>query len=420
MAADLKVCDVTVLERTSCRLARAGLAATLVALALVLAVQPAQAQFATIAFPDTAVGATRTVKCPDTAISLCFGDNCSGSGTVQSLNGPAAPFSVAKLNLLSVNEFFAGSCEAHPVTLPVTVGSGQTLAYQATFAPTAAGSFDGSLTINTSGGPAQVNLTGKGTAQSGGSGRALVTLEINSETFVPGTALDLAYRTKPQTLQGKADFYFVVQLPGGSTLFLDEAGALGANFVPFKRNVTVVDERVSLAVTPLPVDLPFGTYTFFMGLGYAGMTPNPANLAPFLASNVAQATMIYAPLSADQQTLLGQRGRPDILSLFWFDTANQKSESWLYLSTSPPTRFRFVNGALQGQESAPDITPGVGPKFDPAAFTPQLTPGQLTERFGQPTSTRTLPGGIVLYQYASGLDVVFQNGVLSSVNTFVP
>jgi hypothetical protein len=156
-----------------------------------------------------------------------------------------------------------------------------------------------------------------------------------------------------------------------------------------------------------------------MVLGYAGTTPDPANPAT-LASNIAQAMMIYGPLSADQQAVIQQRGRPDVLSSFWIDLANEKSESWLYLTTAPPTRYRFVNGVLQGQESAPDVTPGVGPKFDPAIFTPQLTQAQLTATFGPPTSTQTLPGGIVVHHYASGLDVVFANGVLSAVNTFVP
>jgi len=71
---------------------------------------------------------------------------------VQSVSGPGAPFSVNKFNLLSSAEFFAGNCEAHPVNLPVTVGAGQILAYQATFSPTAGGPFNGVATFNTSGG----------------------------------------------------------------------------------------------------------------------------------------------------------------------------------------------------------------------------------------------------------------------------
>jgi hypothetical protein len=395
----------------------AGMVAVLL---LGMAVGPGFAQLGTITFPDTAVGSSSTVKCPNTSVSICFGSNCSGSNTVTSVTGPNPPFKVENFNLLSLNEFFAGSCEAHPVTLPVTVGPNQVLAYQATFAPTAAGTFNGSVTFNTLSGPATANLAGKATGgAAGGQGRALVTLEINGETFVPGSALDLAYRSKPQTLQGPADLYLILVLPDGTLLFANENGALAPALAPLRRNVTIVDERVSLAVTPLPVQMPFGTYTFYMVAGYAGTTPNPANAAT-LASNIAEAKMIYGPLSVDQQAVIQQRGRPDVLSSFWIDLANEKSEWWLYLSTTPPTRYRFVNGALRGQEPAPDVTPGVGPKFDPAVFTPQLTQAQLIEKFGQPTSTQTLPAGIIVHHYASGLDVVFDNGVLSSVNTFVP
>lgn len=404
------------------RLLRGIVTALVVVLAgLAVRVGPALAQFATITFPDTAAGSTATVKCPDTSVSLCFGSNpaCSGSGTVQSVTAPAAPFSAGKFNLLSNSEFLAGNCEAHPVSLPVTLGPGQVLAYQATFAPTAAGTFNGSLTLNTNGGPAVVNLTGKGTgASAGGKGRAVVTFDLNGDTFVPGNLLSIAYQTKPGTLQGKADFYFVLQTPTGEISFLNEAGGMVSAVTPFRKNVTVVEETVTLAVLPVPIGTPFGTYTFYLALGYAGTTPNPANPAT-LASNLAQAPITYTPLSVAQQTLIQQRGRPDVLTVLWLDLIDQKTESWLYL-TNPPTRFRFVNGALQAQEAAADVTPGVGPKFDPAVFTPQLTPSQLHATFGPPTSTETLDGGFAVHHYASGLDVVFQNGVLSSANTFVP
>jgi hypothetical protein len=387
---------------------------------LAVGIDDSRAQFATIAFPDTPVGSTSTVKCPDTRVSLCFGANCVSSGTVQSVSGPAAPFSVGKFNLLSTSQFFAGSCEANPVTLPTAVGPGQVLAYQPAFAPTAPGTFNGSLTLNTTGGPAVVSLTGKATSTSGGGqGRALVSFELSGDTFVPGSALSVGYHTKPGTLQGKADVYFIVQPPSGPGLFLDEAGALAPAFHAFRRNVTVLDESVTLAVVTMPPELPFGTYAFYLALGYAGVTPNPANLAGTLASNVAQATFTYTALSAAQQALLQQRGRPDVLTVLWVDALDQKTESWLYLS-SPPTRFRFVSGELQAHGPATDVTPGVGPKFDPAVFTPQLTPDQLHATFGQPTSIETLAEGFVVHHYASGLDVVFQQGVLSSVNTFVP
>src|SRR5688572_953841 len=154
---------------------------------LVLAVQvdPSRAQFATITFPDTTVGATATIKCPNVAVSICFGDNCSAPGTVQSVSGPAAPFSVGKFSVLSNAEFFGGSCEAHPVSLPATLAAGQILAYQATFAPTAAGTFNSTLTLNTPGGPATVNLTGKGTASgTSAPGLGLVTITALPERAV--------------------------------------------------------------------------------------------------------------------------------------------------------------------------------------------------------------------------------------------
>jgi hypothetical protein len=401
--------------------ARTALAAVLLVLAgLTAAAGPAEAQLATITFPNTAAGTTSTVKCPDTSVTLCFGDGCSASGTVQSLGGPGAPFSVGKLNLLSINEFFGGACEAHPVTLPVTVGPGQVFTYQATFAPTAAGTFNRSLTINTSGGGVTVNLTGTATgATPAGQGRALVSFDVNGDTFVPGSLLSIGYRTKPGTLQGKADVYLILHAPTGEVSFVNEAGVVVGDIAPFRRNVTVVDETVPVAVLPIPIGIPFGTYTFYLVLGYAGITPNPASLATTLASNLAQAPVTYTALSTAQQTLLQQRGRPDVLSVLWVDAADQKTEAWLYLS-APPTRFRFVNGALQAEESPTDVTPGVGPKFDPAVFTPQLTPAQLHATFGPPTSTETLDGGFIVHHYASGLDVVFQNDALSSVNTFVP
>jgi hypothetical protein len=397
-----------------------SVAAMVAALLLGVAVGPGFAQLATITFPDTPVGSTSTVKCPTVSVGICFGDNCTGAGVVTSVSGSAAPFSVGKFNVLSNAEFFGSNCEAHPVSLPATLAAGQILAYQATFAPTTVGTFNGSLTFNTPGGPVTINLTGKGTSGSaGGKGRALVSFDINGDTFVPGNLLSIAYKTKPGTLQGNADVYFVVQMPTGEAFFVDEAGALVGGVAPFRRNVTVIDETVTVAVLPVPIGMPFGTYTFYLALGYAGTPPDLANLATTLASNLAQAPVTYTALSAAQQVLLQQRGRPDVLTVLWVDVVDQKTESWLFL-TAPPTRFRFVNGGLQAQEPAADVTPGVGPKFDPAVFTPQLTPAQLHATFGPPTSIETLEAGFAIHHYASGLDVVFQHGVLSSVNTFVP
>ena len=380
------------------RLARPLSAAIVSGVLLVIVTAgPAFAQLAPISFPDTQVGSTSTVKCPTTSVTdllrfelLRVGHRARRDRAERAVLGRQVQPAQHEPSSSP------GSCEAHPVTLPATVGPGQVLAYQATFAPTAAGTFNGSLTINTGVGPAVVNLSGKATASgSGGQGRAFVAFETNGETFVPGAVVDVRFRTRPQTLQGQVDLYVVIQIPTGQTFFISETGALVPDFAPFRRNVTVLDEQQPLFQGPL-LGIPFGNYIFLLALGHAGVAPDPANLAPFLAANIAQTTVTYAPLSLDQQAVVQARGKPDILSSFWIDGENQKSESWLYLSTAPPTRYRFLNGVLQGQESAPDVTPGVGPKFDPAIFTPQLTEAQLTEKFGQPTSTQTLPGGLVV------------------------
>jgi len=156
-------------------------------------------------------------------------------------------------------------------------------------------------------------------------------------------------------------------------------------------------------------------------MAYAGVAPNPGNLQPALASNISQTTVVYGPLSAAQQALLQTRGgNPDHLAVLWVEELNQKDESWLYLTPTPPTRFRFRNGALQGQEPVPGATGGPGPKLNPNLFTPQTTLGQLTAAFGQPASTEPFAGGFQLDHYALGLDVVLRNGRLSSATTSIP
>ena len=259
------------------------------------------------------------------------------------------------------------------------------------------------------------------TLAAAGTGRALISIEVNGESFVPGNVFSLHYRTKLLTLQGAADFYFAVQFPTGQLLFVNEGGGFVTAFEPFRRTVTVVEETRPLVSLLIPIDLPFGTYTLFMGMAYAGVAPNPGNLQPALASNISQATVVYGPLSAEQQALLQTRGgNPDLLSVLWVDELFEKSESWLYLTPTPPTRFRFLNGALQEQEPVPGATVGPGPKLNPNLFTPQTTLGQLTAAFGQPASTEALAGGFQLVHYTLGLDVVLRNGRLSTANTSIP
>jgi hypothetical protein len=169
---------------------------------------------------------------------------------------------------------------------------------------------------------------------------------------------------------------------------------------------------------PVPVDLPFGAYTFFMGLAYAGTDPqNPANHA----SSIAQLTVTYAPLSLEQQALLESRGNPDFLVVFWVGEALEKQESWLYLS-SPATRFAFLNGVLVSQEAVADASGGPGPKVDPGLFTPQTTEAQLTAVLGPPTSVTAVEGGPEFQhvRYSVGLSVVLRNGRFSSAVTNTP
>jgi hypothetical protein len=234
---------------------------------------------------------------------------------------------------------------------------------------------------------------------------------------VPGSILDLRYRTKPLTLQGPVDLYFAASMPTGELLFLTEAGAFTTAFEPFRRNVTIADETTTLFSLNFPVDLQFGTYTCYMALVYAGTdATNSSNWA----SGVSQAAVSYAPLSPEQQAVLQSRGNPDLLSVLWVEELNQKQESWLYLAPAPSTRFRFLNGTLEGQEPVPDATGGPGPKLDPNLFTPQTTLSQLTAAFGAPASTESFAGGFQGVRYSLGLDVVLRNGRLSSATTLIP
>lgn len=377
---------------------------------------PSEAQL--INFPDTPVGFTSTVTCPANSVRLCFGTSCSSPGTVQGVSGPDRPFKITKLNLLSVGQFTAGACEANPTGLPVTVGANQVLAYQATFSPTAVGSFSGSATFSTPGGPVTVNFTGR--SQPGRTDKGLIALQLNSDSVVPGNLLSIQYQTKKNTLQGNVDLYFALALPSGELLFLNEQGALTAALEPFRRNVSVAD--ATQPVFPpfqVPVDVAFGTYNFYMAMVYAGMTLDPNNLAPSLASGISQATLTYTPLSVEQQALLAARGRPDHISVFWSDGAQQKRESWLYLSGSP-TRVAFLNGVQQSQETVPGG--GAGPKVDPSLLTPQTTQSQLTAAFGPPTSVTAVDGApqFQVVSYGVGLTAVFLNGRFSSASSTTP
>ena len=382
-----------------------------------LCATPSTAQLATISFPDTRVGTTSTVKCPG-ATAICFGSNCSGSGTVQSASGPDRPFKIDKLNLLTLSQFNAGNCEANATSLPVTLGAGQVLTYQATFSPTSTGTFSGTARFSTSGGAATQNYTGRGTSTTPGrTDKGLISLQVNTDNLVPGNAISVRYQTKRGTLAGNVDMYFAVAFPSGQLLFLTGGGGLDPTPQPFRRNVSVADATETLISAPVPVDFPFGTYTLYMALAYAGATPDLNNLGPSLASGISQTTVTFTPLSAAQQTLLASRGNPDFLSVFWVDEANQKRESWLYVS-SPPMQVVFVNGAQESQESVSGVTGGPGPKVDPSMFTPQTTPGSLTSAFGPPSSVTPVDGAPSLQavSYGVGITAIFRNGRFSSVS----
>jgi hypothetical protein len=378
------------------------------------------AQLATITFPDTVVGSSSTVKCPTTSVSLCFGTNCSASGTVQSVSGPTPPFAISKFNLLTTTQFFAGSCEANPVSLPVTVGANQILAYQASFAPSAAGPFAGTLTFSTPGGPATVNLTGKGLpAPTPRTDTGAIAIQFNSDSYVPWSFLDVSYTTSPGTLQGNVDIYFAASLPTGQLLFLTSSGGFTPAFEPFRRNVTIGDETATLFSLSFPIDLQFGTYTCFMALVYAG---TDATDSRNWASAVSSATITYTTLSPVQQSIIQSRGgNPDFLVVLSLAEQLQKHETWVYLSGNPTT-YSFLNGDLQSQSPASGSSGGATPKVDPSLFSPQTTLGQLTAVFGPPTSVGPLEGTpeFEAVSYSVGLDVVFRNGRLSSATTSSP
>jgi len=389
-------------------------AAAVGVLVLGLQLEPVQAQLGTITFPDTAVGSTATVKCPTLAASVCFGASCNASGTVQSVSGPSTPFSIGKFAVLSNSEFFGGNCEAHPASLPVTLGPGQILAYQATFAPTSTGTFNGTLTFSTTGGPATFNLTGKGTSSTTSSqGLGLVTITGVPERAVPGNRVEISYAIARESLTGPVDLYAAIVPPGGQMLFLDDTGGLTPSFTPLRRNLPPTDTAGTLLQT-FPVDVPFGTYTFLMALIQAGKPP----AVETLASPIATATGTFAPLSVVQQAVLDQRGNPDGYAMFWIDQIHQKREVWIYLSPQP-VEMVFLNGGLDSTTALSSPPPGGARKVDPALLNPQTSRARIVAEFGGPTGTFTLEDFETL-SFPGGIEVVFSRGRLTSVSTGAP
>jgi hypothetical protein len=99
----------------------------------------------TRSFPVTAVGQTSTLTC----FGLCFRQatspdgSCDGSGTENLDKNVALPFFARNFRRGS-----ASGCGGSPVTLPVSIGPGEALWFDAGFSPTQPGSFSDTLRIS--------------------------------------------------------------------------------------------------------------------------------------------------------------------------------------------------------------------------------------------------------------------------------
>lgn len=259
-------------------------------------------------------------------------------------------------------------------------------------------------------------LAGPNVAHAEPTGKGLIGILTNAEDFVPGGFLDLSYSTAAGTLQGPVDLYMSFLVPWGSLLFLDEHGAFVTGYEPFRRNVTQPDARASLLSSPVSLDVPFGTYTAFMGLVYAGTNPTDTRN---WASAIASVELSYGPLSPAQTSLIAARGRPDLLAVSWLPESSQKRETWIYLS-GEATKFVFLNGNLTSQSAtAPG---GTGPRIDPGVLSPQTTLDSLIANLGPPTSVASLEDApeFQAVSYAFGLEVLLRHGRLTSAWTFQP
>jgi hypothetical protein len=245
----------------------------------------------------------------------------------------------------------------------------------------------------------------------------VISLQVNGDRFVPGNLLEITYHTEPGTLSGKVDIYFSLLQPTGQLLFLQSDGTLADGQAPFRSNVAVVNETKTL-LHLFPVYIPFGNYTASIVLLQTGgslLDPNA------YASSVASATFSFTPLSQTQQDVITQRGNPDFLVTTWVAEMDEKRDAWLYLSSNP-TKYVFVNGALESQSTATGSASGSAPKVDPSLLTPQTTLDQLVENFGPPTSTETLEGvtDFQTVKFSNGLEAVLRKGHLTAADTLSP
>jgi len=246
----------------------------------------------------------------------------------------------------------------------------------------------------------------------------VVSLQVNGDRFVPGNLLEITYHTEPGTLSGKVDIYFSLLQPTGQLLFLQSDGTLADSQAPFRSNVAVVNETKTLLAL-FPVYIPFGTYTASIVMLQAGgslLDPNA------YVSSVTTATFSFTALTAAQEALIAQRGKPEFLVTTWAADLHEKRDSWLYVSSNP-TLYFFVNGVLQSQTPPNGPKPsGTAPSVDPSLLTPQTTLAQLEDAFGAPNSVEPddADADYQRVNFSFGLEVVLLQGYLSAARTFAP
>jgi hypothetical protein len=246
-----------------------------------------------------------------------------------------------------------------------------------------------------------------------------ISIQLGKKHLVPGDRLDVSYRTSPGTLQGPVDIYFSMAPPNGPLVFLQsDKKTFSESPSPFRRNVTIVEKTKTL-LRFYPIKNPFGTYTCSVVLLHAGKRFGDADA---LASQPTSDTFTFAPLSQSQQSLIKERGNPDLLTVTWTAALKEKQELWFYYSGNP-TQYSFVNGRLKSQSPLSGSAGGVPPQLDPSLLTPQTTLEQLTAVFGSPSSVEPFVDGSPDYQGVSfpvGLDVVFFKNRLLFGRTFIP
>ena len=269
------------------------------------------------------------------------------------------------------------------------------------------------MTFSTAGGPATVNLAGKGiSATSQGQGLGLVGITVSPAKVVPGNLVEISYETSPGTLQGKVDIYFAVVIPGSAQLLFLSANGFTTAFAPLRQNVTVLEETIPL-LRLFPIDIPFGTYELQMAFVHAGQPPSFETLA----SPIASATATFQPLSEAQQATLRQRGNPDYFSMFWIDEAPERREVWLYLS-GDPAEYVFVSGALESLTVLSDPPPGGQPRWILVLYPADIARSahRAVRRAGEPVAGRG-PAHTDLQQWSRG---DLPERPLSSVYTVAP